>query len=297
MSHTPVLLNEVLKYLDPKPGSFIIDGTVNGGGHAEAIIRRIAPGGMFLGIDWDQQILRKTEAKFGHVPDVSVLFQNGNYADVQNVLRDRKLPKADGLLLDLGFSSEQLEESGKGFAFMKDEDLRMTYAENEPPVKKILKELSERDLAKILFAYSGEKFAMRIARAIKAREKKKAIETSGELSELIKQNVPTGYERGRIHPATRTFQALRIYANRELENIRSILGKVADILKPQGRIVIISFHSLEDKIVKQEFRELAKKEMLEILTKKPIRANEEEIARNPRSRSAKLRAAKIVNSS
>jgi len=294
MPHIPVLLNEVLHYLDPLPGQFIIDGTVNGGGHAEAIIKRIAPGGTFLGIDWDKDILKKTEVKFEHVSDVSVLFENGNYANLPQMLLDSNLPKADGLLLDLGFSSEQLDGSGKGFSFMKDEDLRMTYDESETPVKKILKELSERDLAKIIFAYSGEKFAMRIAKAIKAQEKKKTIETTGELSELIARNVPTSYERGRIHPATRIFQALRIYANHELENVRLVLGRLRDILKPEGRLAIISFHSLEDKIIKQEFRELAKKGMLEIMTKKPIQASDEEISQNPRSRSAKLRAARIV---
>ncbi len=299
MPHTPVLLKEVLQYLDPKSGSFIIDGTVDGGGHAQKIIECIAPGGIFLGIDWDKNILAKTEERLRTEADerkVTAIFCHGNYTDIPTIIAEKKLPKADGLLLDLGFSSEQLDGSGKGFSFMKDEDLIMTYDENEIPVKKILRELSERDLAKIIFTYSGEKFAMRIAKAIKAREKKEPIKTSGELSEIIKRNVPQGYERGRIHPATRTFQALRIYANHELENLKNIFGKLQEILLPGGKIVIISFHSLEDRTVKQEFRELAKQGTLEILTKKPLSASEEEISQNPRSRSAKLRAAQMAYS-
>lgn len=296
MPHTPVLLNEVLKYLDPQPGSFIIDGTVDGGGHAKEIIKRIAPAGTFFGIDWDKNILTQTEKllreEIGE-KKVSLVFRSGNYANIPSFIAENKLPKADGLLLDLGFSSEQLEGSGRGFSFMKNEELLMTYGDDETPVKKILRELPERDLAKIIFAYSGEKYAMRIAKAIKAQEKKKAIETTGELSEIIARSIPANYERGRINPATRTFQALRIYANHELENLKNILGKLQEVLAPQGKIVIISFHSLEDRIVKQEFRELAKKGTFEILTKKPIEAGEEELSRNPRSRSAKLRAAII----
>ncbi|MEK7508170.1 MAG: 16S rRNA (cytosine(1402)-N(4))-methyltransferase RsmH [Patescibacteria group bacterium] len=311
MPHTPVLLNEVLKYLRLLPGEFIIDGTVNGGGHSAKIFERILPSGKLLGIDLDDSRLEKARAKISAKvsadgrsasggkneklkAESNLILAKGNYADLPNILRGMDLSKADGLLIDLGFSSDQLEGSGKGFTFMKDEDLCMTYDENETPVKKILNELSERDLAKIIFAYSGEKFAMRIAKAIKAREKKKAIETTCELSEIIKRTVPSSYERGRIHPATRTFQALRIYANHELENLRIVLGKLHDILKPGGRLAIISFHSLEDKMIKHEFRELAKKGTLEILTKKPIQASEEEISQNPRSRSAKLRAAKLL---
>ena len=303
MPHTPVLLNEVLKYLDPQPGSFIIDGTVDGGGHSAEIFPKILPDGKLLGVDIDgsrlENALLKISANIKNEKSNiknNLILARGNYVDLPQILEKEKFPKADGLLLDLGFSSEQLEGSDRGFSFMKSEDLLMTYGDDETPVKKILRELSERDLAKIIFAYSGEKYAMRIAKEIKARGKKKAIETTGELSEIIAKSVPANYERGRINPATRTFQALRIYANHELENLKNILGKLQEILAPQGKIVIISFHSLEDRIVKQEFRELAKKGTLEILTKKPIEAGEEELSRNPRSRSAKLRAARIVTS-
>jgi len=301
MPHTPVLLNEVLTYLDPKPGEFIIDGTVNGGGHSAEIFPKILPGGKLLGIDLDGSRLENARIKVSaKVKNEKLKMKNnlfltkGNYTDMPNILREMNLPKADGLLLDLGFSSEQLEESGRGFSFMKDEPLLMTYDDTETPVKQILKELTERDLAKIIFAYSGEKMAIRIAKAIKAQEKKNKIETSGDLAKAVQSAVPWNYERGRINPATRTFQALRIYANHELENLGTVIAKLPKILKPGGKAVIISFHSLEDKIIKHAFRDMEKNGKLEIVTKKPIEASEQEILHNPRSRSAKLRSARIV---
>src|SRR3989344_2507093 len=302
MPHTPVLLNEVLTYLDPKPGEFIIDGTVNGGGHSAEIFPKILPGGKLLGIDLDGSRLENARIKVSaKVKNEKLKMKNnlfltkGNYTDMPNILREMNLPKADGLLLDLGFSSEQLEESGRGFSFMKDEPLLMTYDDTETPVKQILKELTERDLAKIIFAYSGEKMAIRIAKAIKAQEKKNKIETSGDLAKAVQSAVPWNYERGRINPATRTFQALRIYANHELENLGTVIAKLPKILKPGGKAVIISFHSLEDKIIKHAFRDMEKNGKLEIVTKKPIEASEQEILHNPRSRSAKLRSAQITS--
>ncbi len=295
--HVPVLLKEVLEYLDPQPGAFIIDGTVNGGGHARAIIETIAPGGTFLGIDWDEDILERTKRAFEaekKKSDASLIWTVGNYANIPEILREKKLPKADGLLLDLGFSSEQLESSGKGFSFMKDEPLLMTYGGGETSAKELLRSLTERELAKIIFELSGEKFAPRIARAIKTEGRKTRIETTAQLKKAIESAVPKNYERGRIDPATRTFQALRIYANCELENLEHALGSLGNALKEGGRVAVISFHSLEDRIVKQKFRELAKDTKLEILTKKPIEASAEEIKYNPRSRSAKLRAAEVL---
>jgi len=196
----------------------------------------------------------------------------------------------------LGFSSEQLESSGRGFSFKKDEPLLMTYDPSATPVKDILRELDENTLADIIFEFSGERFSRKIAAAIKMRGRKKKIETSGELNEIIKAVLPKSYERGRIEPATRTFQALRIYANHELENIEKVIKKLPEILKPEGRIVFISFHSLEDRMVKKSFKRMAKQGELEIMTPKPIRPTREEARENPRSRSAMLRAAKLANS-
>ena len=299
MEHVPVLLNEVIALLDPKPGEFIIDGTVDGGGHAAAIMERIMPQGIFLGVDWDTRMIGERiaarEARRGD--KTHERYACGNYADLPAILAKEKLGKADGLLLDLGFSSEQLAHSGRGFSFgeeARNEPLIMTYDDAHPPVAEILRMQSEKELADIIFAFGGERLSRKIAKAIKERGRKKLIVTSGELAEIVRSAVPKNYERGRIDPATRTFQALRIYANDELGNLARAIENVQDVLKIGGRMVAISFHSLEDRIIKQSFQKSAKENKLKILTKKPIAASREEIAKNPRSRSAKVRAALII---
>ncbi|HUZ92404.1 MAG TPA: 16S rRNA (cytosine(1402)-N(4))-methyltransferase RsmH [Candidatus Paceibacterota bacterium] len=289
--HTPVLLNEVLQFLGPKPGEFMIDGTMDGGGHAAAILDRVGPQGKVLGIDWDRGMVERAGVRFAEKKNMRCVA--GNYADLPQILESAKLPKADGLLLDLGFSSEQLESSGRGFSFLRDEPMLMTYDPAMPPVKQLLRELSEPDLAKIIFEFGGERFSRRIAKAVKERGRKRAIETSGELAEIVRGALPKGYERGRIDPATRTFQALRIYANRELENLERALANLPKVLAPGGRAVVISFHSLEDKIVKIGFKIMEKEGTIRIITKKPAVASREEMMSNPRSRSAKLRTAII----
>lgn len=298
--HRPVLLKEVIKFLDPKPGEFIIDGTVNGGGHAEEIIKRISPGGKFLGIDLDIDRIENLKKNFSDGATKEKVLKKlvcGNYADIPEILKKEKMGKADGLLLDLGFSSEQLEKSKRGFSFAPsamNEPLLMTYDRNAKPARELLKELGDKELAKIIFEFSGEKFAMRIARAIKDAGRKKNIETVGDIVEAIAVAVPRNYERGRINPATRTFQALRIYANDELENLKKILETLESVLNPGARVVVVSFHSLEDKIVKNIFKRHKDGGQLEILTKKPVIAEGEEIIKNSRSRSAKLRVARII---
>ena len=272
-SHVPVLLNEVLRVMDPKPGEFFIDGTFGAGGHSRAIRERIIDGKL-LSIDWEKT--------------------GDNYADLARILKERNLGKADGLLLDLGFSSEQLG-GGKGFSFQINEPLFMIYDLNQKPVRTLLKELREDELAEIIRNLGGEKLSGRIARVIKETIRRKGIETTFDLAEAVKAAVPGNYEHGRIHPATRTFQALRIYANNVLGNLEKVLKDLLKILKPGGRVAIISFHSLEDKLVKNYFRDYAKEEKLKIITKKPIEATPEEIRDNPRSRSAKLRAAVMTN--
>ena len=293
MNHVPVLLNEVLEYLDPQPGQCIIDGTVDGGGHAAAILKKIGPTGKFLGLDLDVRLLAETREKLSsnfHFPNS--LFLSANYADLPEILEREKLGAADGLLLDLGFSSEQLAASGRGFSFQEshaDEPLLMTYDDSRTPVREILKKIPEKELADIIFEFGGEHHARRIAKAIVERERRKRIETSGELVQVIHAALPKNYEHGRIDPATRTFQALRIYANGELENLSRVLEHLGAILKPGGRAAIISFHSLEDRIVKQAFQKMKKEQGAIIVTKKPITAKREEIVQNPRARSAKLR--------
>lgn len=296
--HQPVLLQEVIQYLNPQKGDFIIDGTIDGGGHAAAILKRVMPNGTLLGVDWDKSMIGLAEEKIAKsltpkAESVKIILEEGNYADLPEILKKNNLPKADGLLLDLGFSSKQLE-SGKGFSFSKDEPLVMTYGDNRKPAAQILKDLKERELADVIFRFSGEKYSRRIAKAIKERLKEKQILTSGELREVVAGALPRNYERGRIDPATRTFQALRIYANDELGNLERVLKNLQAILKPGGRAAIMSFHSLEDRIVKNAFREYARIGIAEVLTKKPVVPSEEEIKNNPRARSAKLRAAELA---
>jgi 16S rRNA (cytosine1402-N4)-methyltransferase len=293
--HKPVLLNEVLTFLEPKTGDFMIDGTVDGGGHAAAIVELIGVRGNLLGLDWDRQLLERCKKRFAGQENVMLL--HGNYAELPNLLAENNLDKADGLLIDLGFSSEQLEASGRGFSFQeeyKDEPLLMTYDDSLTPVWQILREEDEKSIANIIFEFGGERMSRQIAKAIKDHGRKKPIMTAGELADIVRTVLPGKYEHGRIDPATRTFQAFRIYANGELENLKTLLANLQNILKPGGRAVVISFHSVEDGIIKRAFQSLAKESTIEILTKKPIEATREEIKENPRSRSAKIRAAKII---
>ncbi len=293
--HNPVLLKEVIEALNPRQGNFMIDGTVDGGGHAAAIMQNIMPEGNFLGVDWDEAMIRKRidEKQYGDREQ----YVCGNYADLPEIISREQFGKADGLLLDLGFSSEQLESSHRGFSFkdeFRDDPLQMTYDPSRRSVAEIIREETEESLADIIYQFGGERRSRAIAKAIKLAGRKTPITTTGELAEVIRKVLPGNYEHGRIDPATRTFQALRIYANGELENIAKAIESLPDILKSGGRVTIISFHSLEDRIVKQKFQALAKQNTITIITKKPIAASREEIAENPRSRSAKLRVAKMI---
>jgi len=297
MSHIPVLSKEVIEILNPKPKEFIIDGTIGNGGHSVEILKKIGPKGKLLGVDWDKGAIERLnrDLKLQIYPNAAnVILVNDNYANLPEILKEKKLEKADGLLLDLGFSSDQLETSGRGFSFLKDEPLDMRYCTSQIitdiNAATILNSYSEKQLAKNFFQYGEERFSKRIAKKIIEERKKEPLKTTFDLVKIIKKAVPKNYEKGRIHPATRIFQALRIYVNNELGNLSKILSKLEDILKPKGRAVIISYHSLEDRIVKQQFKLLEKEGKAKILTKKPIRASEEEIRQNPRSRSAKLRA-------
>lgn len=272
VKHRPVLLNEVIALLDPKPGEFFIDATYGGGGHSRAIREKIGQKGRLLTIDWSESAAAEIHA---------------NFADLPQILKELNLPLADGLLLDLGYSSDQLEKSGRGFSFLRNEPLIMTYSNVSPPVYKILQELQESELAKIIKNFGEERYARQIAHEINKQRKKQPISTTGELVEAIKRAVPQNYERGRIHPATRTFQALRIYANQELTNLENLLKSIKEVVASGGRAAIISFHSLEDRLVKNYFKNLT------VITKKPIRPTAEEVRINPRARSARLRVAII----
>ena len=289
--HIPVLLKEVIEIIDPKAGEVIIDGTAGSGGHAEKILEKIGNSGKLMLVDWDKENAEKLEQKFS--AHRNVLSVNGNYAELPRIMAENNFPKADGLLLDLGFSSEQLETGGRGFSFQREEPLIMTYNNESESLENFLKHTNISELTEIINKFGEERYARKIAEAIlKERHK---INSSKALGEAIRKTVPEFYEHGRIHPATRTFQALRIYLNKEFENLEKVLDSLDQILKPGGRVAIISFHSLEDRIVKLKFNELLKKGRLHFLVKKPIGPSREEVVKNPRSRSAKLRAAKLEN--
>ncbi len=300
--HTPVLLNETIEILNPQPGEFFIDGTIGSGGHAAEIFKRISPNGMLLGIDWDKAMIENVRQKISAISNFQFLIsklilKNNNYANLPEILKNEKFGKADGLLIDLGFSSEQLDPpagGGRGFSFQKDEILDMRYSANNDndddngiTAAEVVNSFSEKDLADIIYKYGEERFSRRIAKKIVEERRKKRIITTFELAEIVNRAVPG---RGRLNPATKTFQALRIYVNKELENLETLLKNLYNIIKPKGRVAIISFHSLEDRLIKNYFRDMAKQGKAEILTKKPIRPTFEEIQINPRSRSAKLRA-------
>lgn len=286
--HVPVLLKEVLDALALTPGAFVVDGTVDGGGHAEAILKRIGPQGKLLGLDWDPELLKVCKERLGD--NSNIILRHANYSDLARVIAEEGLPPTNALFLDLGFSSEQLG-GGKGFAFNSDEPLTMTYDPAETPAYEILRGMSEKEIEEMLRVLGEERYSKKLAQAIYGRERKKPIATSKQLADLIVETVPGNYERNRIHPATRTFQALRIYTNNELHNLHRILDDLPQLLAHEGRVAVISFHSLEDRIVKHTFRELEKQGILKIITKKPVEATAEEIQNNPRSRSAKLRVA------
>jgi len=286
MIHIPVLQKEVLEYLDPKPNENFIDCTIGEGGHSLAILEKTAPEGKVLGIDWNEEIIKNTKYKNRIIPVCD------NFVNLKEIIVKQKFKKISGILFDLGMSSWHLEGSGRGFSFLKKEPLDMRYnPQNPTSAEKILNYWSREEIEKILREFGEERFSKEISEKIIGERKIKPIENTLQLVEIIKRALPSRYLYQKINPATRTFQALRIAVNNELNNLQEVLPQALEVLERGGRIAIISFQSLEDRIVKNFFREQAKNNLLKILTKKPITPANEEIRRNPRSRSAKLRAA------
>lgn len=287
--HIPVLLDAVLRQLEPRPGMVIVDGTLGGGGHARALLERVGVGGLVIAIDRDPEAIDKGQQEFQGMP---IRLARANFCDLPEVLEQLNVKTVDGVILDLGVSSDQLADAGRGFSFSLDGplDLRFDPTSGEP-ARRLINRLSTEHLAELIFSYGEERYSRRIARAIVQQRRTKEIETSLELAELIRRVVPKQPRRERIDPATRTFQALRIAVNDELKSLEIGLRRIPDCLRPGGRMAVISFHSLEDRRVKEAFRDDRR---LKNLTPKPIRPEEEEIQRNPRSRSAKLRAAERV---
>ncbi|MCM8784057.1 MAG: 16S rRNA (cytosine(1402)-N(4))-methyltransferase RsmH [Candidatus Omnitrophica bacterium] len=287
--HKPVLLREVIENLNLSPGKTIVDCTIGSGGHAEEILRKILPGGFLIGIDLDRNIFSITEERLKKYSGSFKLVQ-GNFKDISKIIEDLHIKKVDGFLLDLGISSYQLSDRRRGFSFRSGGPLDMRMDETQRlKAFDLVNYMDEDGLVKILEHNAQERFARRIVHNIVIARKRKNIETTTELVEIILRALPKNYRSYHIHPATRTFQALRIAVNNELDNLIYFLDNFFNLLSLGGRIVIISFHSLEDRIVKNKFIQLAKNGLFKILTKKPIRPESDEISENSRARSAKLR--------
>ncbi len=289
--HVPVLPAEVLAALEPQPGQTLVDGTLGGGGHTRLLAERVGPSGLVLALDRDARAIAAAEV---NLRGLSVKIAQANFRDLPEVLDELQITKVDGILLDLGLSSDQLADEARGFSFdaAGELDLRFDAAEGEPAWR-LLARLREKELADLIYEYGQERYSRRIARRIVERRQTDPIRTAAELAALVRRCVPRSPAE-RIDPATRTFQALRIAVNGELESLALALARLPDRLTTGGHLAIISFHSLEDRLVKQAFRDDPR---LEPVTKKPVTASEEEIQRNPRSRSAKLRVARRVSTS
>lgn len=290
-THISVLLNESIQGLDLKDGDIVFDGTFGGGGHTRAMLA----GGKDIKIiatDLDTDAISRGQELVNEY-NGRLILENDNFGNISKILESHNLVGVDKILLDLGWSSDQLEYGGRGLSFLKDEPLLMTLknktVESDVTAEDIVNHWAEDSIADILFGFGDEKHSRRIAKAIIDARKIKPIKSTSELVEVISKAVPPSYRFGKIHPATRTFQALRIAVNRELEILEDVLESGWRVLNKGGRIAVISFHSLEDRIVKQFFKKCATEEDAKILTKRPIIATKDEISMNPRSRSAKLR--------
>ncbi len=289
--HIPVMLAEVIDHLALVPGKVIVDATIGTGGHSKAIAEHIIPGGRLIGIDRDEDslaIARERLLDFGSTCE----FVHGSFSDIDKILEDLNIKKVDGVLFDLGLSSYQLDDPNRGFSFRNDGPLDMRFDRNSfISAYDLVNNLNEEELSSILRTFGEERFHNRIAHFLVEEREKHAIATTRELSDIVVRAVPARYRHYRIHPATRTFQAVRIAVNRELEIIEAGITKAVELLNKGGRICVISFHSLEDRIAKLTFRKLAASGKINIVTVKPMVPKFSEIKLNPKSRSSKLRVA------
>jgi len=300
--HVPVLFNETIEMLDCKPGDIIVDGTLGGGGHAQAILERILPGGTLIGIDRDPDALEAASRRLHKYQD-SLITIHDNFANIESILDKLGVEAIAGMIMDLGVSSYQLDEGSRGFSYQSNAllDMRMDPTQ-ELSAYDVVNQYDERRLAKIISQYGEERWAARIAKFIVSN---RPIDTTEELTQVIKAAIPAKARRQGSHPAKRTFQAIRIEVNKELEILEGAIESAVNKLKPGGRLCIITFHSLEDRIVKNTFRRLqnpctcppdapicicGNQPLVKVITRKPIIPSEQEISQNPRSRSAKLRA-------
>ncbi|MGI1691171.1 16S rRNA (cytosine(1402)-N(4))-methyltransferase RsmH [Thermoanaerobacter uzonensis] len=302
-SHKSVLLKETIEYLNIKPEGIYVDGTLGGGGHSEEILKRLTTGKL-IAIDRDLDAIKASKERLKNYKNVEYI--NDNFKNIKEILKSLDIDKVDGILLDLGVSSYQLEEIERGFSYMKDAPLDMRMDKNSPfSAYDVVNKYSQQELEKVIREYGEEKWASRIAKFIVKEREKGEIKTTFQLVEIIKNAIPASARREGPHPAKRTFQAIRIEVNQELKGLDKTIEDMVEVLRGKGRIAIITFHSLEDKIVKNTFKKLenpctcppnmpctcGKKPVVRIITKKPVLPSKEEIETNSRSRSAKLRVA------
>jgi 16S rRNA (cytosine1402-N4)-methyltransferase len=287
--HTPVLATEVMSLLDIRPGMRVVDGTLGGGGHTRLFTDAVGPDGLVIGIDRDPTAIERAARELAGLP---VRFAQANFRDLPEVLDAVGLERVDRVLLDVGLSSDQLADATRGFSFDSDGplDLRFDPTEGEPAWRLIAR-MRPETLADLIYQFGEERYSRRIARRIATVREQRPIRTARDLAAVVTAAVPRQHPPARIHPATRTFQALRIAVNEELKSLRIALERIPSRLAPEGRLAVIAFHSLEDRLVKEAFRN---RQVWEPLTHGPVGATDDEVARNPRSRSAKLRVAKTV---
>ena len=287
--HTAVLPAEVMSFLAVRNAARIVDGTLGGGGHTRLLAEAVGPEGLVIAIDRDPAAIERGARELAGLP---VRFAQANYCDLPEVLDALSVEYVDGVLLDVGLSSDQLADHSRGFSFESDGplDLRFDPTEGEPAWR-MLSRMKAEHIADIIHEYGEERFSRRIARRIVSAREKEPIRSSREFARIVTSAVPRQTPPSRIHPATRTFQALRIAVNQELKSLRIALERIPTRLSPGGRLVVISFHSLEDRLAKQAF---CNSQVWDRLTRSPVGASDDELARNPRSRSAKLRAAQLA---
>jgi 16S rRNA (cytosine1402-N4)-methyltransferase len=290
--HTPVLAAEVMGLLDVQPGMRVVDGTLGGGGHARLLAEAVGPAGLVVAIDRDPAAIERAARELAGLP---VRFAQANFRDLPEVLDAVGLEAVDRVLLDVGLSSDQLADEARGFSFDSDGplDLRFDPTEGEPAWR-LVNRMRPETLADIIFEFGEERYSRRIARRIAAVRGKEPIRSAREFARLVASAIPRQHPPARIHPATRTFQALRIAVNEELKSLRIALERIPTRLAPDGRLAVIAFHSLEDRLVKEAFRS---RQRWEPLTRGPVEATAGEVAGNPRSRSAKLRVARVLQAS
>ncbi len=294
--HTPVMLEQVLEYLNLKPGQVIVDATFGFGGHSKRIAERLGAGGTLVGIDRDQESLAAARENLGALPE-TIRFAYGNFADLDVILKGLNIERIDGILFDLGISSFQLSDAQRGFSFQSDGPLDMRLDRNSYiSASDLVNNLKEEELSQLLKDFGQERWHNRIARLLVQERQRRPITTTAQLANIVTSAIPPKFRRFhyRIHPATRTFQAVRIAVNRELESLETAVTKAIGLLGSGGRICVIAFHSLEDRIVKFAFKKFASEGAIRLITPKPLTPQESQIRDNPRSRSAKLRVAEKI---